>query len=76
MRTTIDLPDALFRKTKAQAAMQGTSMRELIVRALERETGKDEAAKPERKPLILPHIRLKHSKKLDLTRFDFDDLLG
>jgi hypothetical protein len=37
MRTTIDMPDALFRKTKAVAALRGSSMNELIIHAVERE---------------------------------------
>ena len=73
MRTTIDMPDALFRKTKALAALQGSSMKDLIIRAVERETS---AAKPKSGRVKLPLIRLKHGRKLDLTDFDFDDLLG
>ena len=77
MRTTIDLPDALFRKAKALAALQGSSMKDFIVRAVEREM-ETATAKPKRKdePLKLPHLRMKSGRKLDLTGFDFDDLLG
>jgi hypothetical protein len=46
MRTTIDIPDALFRKTKALAALQGSSMKDFIIRAVEHET--EAAAKPKR----------------------------
>lgn len=78
MRTTIDLPDPLFRKAKALAALQGSSMKDLIVRALERETEAVAIVKPKRKdePLKLPHLRMKSGRKLDLTGFNFDDLLG
>lgn len=34
MRTTIDLPDALFRRAKQAAAREGLTLRELVVRAL------------------------------------------
>lgn len=37
MRTTIDLPDPVFRRLKATAALRGTSMKALILAALERE---------------------------------------
>ena len=76
MRTTIDIPDALFRKTKALAALQGSRMKDFIIRAVEHET--EAAAKPKRRdePLKLPHLRMKSGRKLDLTGFDFDDLLG
>jgi hypothetical protein len=35
MRTTLDLPDPLFRELKARAAMQGMKMKELITRLIE-----------------------------------------
>jgi hypothetical protein len=34
MKTTIDIPDSLFRRTKARAAMRGESLRDFIVSAL------------------------------------------
>ena len=60
MRTTIDLPDALFRKTKATAALRGSTMKELIVRALEREVGnidRSRKAAPRRVKLPLMHMK-------------------
>jgi hypothetical protein len=75
MRTTVDLPDALFRKTKATAALRGSSMKELIVRAVEREVGQA-PARSKTKRARLPVIRTWKGPKLDLTHFDFDDLLG
>lgn len=35
MRTTIDLPDAVFRRAKARAAMEGVTLKELITRCVE-----------------------------------------
>lgn len=37
MRTTLDLPDALLRSAKIEAVRRGTSLRELVARAVERE---------------------------------------
>jgi hypothetical protein len=75
MRTTIDMPDALFRKTKAVAALRGSSMKELIIHAVEREV--TTVAPPgKRKRVKLPLIRSWKGQKLDLTGFDFDELLG
>jgi hypothetical protein len=34
MRTTIDVPDELFRRAKQAAAAEGVSLREVMVRAL------------------------------------------
>jgi len=37
MKTTIDLPDPLFRQAKATAAYRGISLKSLISRAVEKE---------------------------------------
>jgi hypothetical protein len=37
MRTTIELPDPVFRRMKAVAAMQGSTIKEFVQRAVERE---------------------------------------
>ena len=76
MRTTIDLPDTLFRKTKAVAALRGSSMKDLIIRAVEREVTGSAASKPKRRRVKLPLIQSPSGRKLDLTGFDFDDLPG
>ena len=34
MKTTLDLPDDLFRKTKATAALRGESLRDFVVSAI------------------------------------------
>ena len=74
MRTTIEIPDTLFRKTKATAALRGSTMKELVVRALEREVGHRRPSKKGSPNVKLP-IHLKSGRKLDLSNFDFDDLL-
>jgi len=74
MRTTIDLPDALFRRTKAVAALRGSSMKELIAQALEREVSPKPGPKGRGGHRVkVPLIRLK--RPLDLRNFDFDELL-
>ena len=35
MRTTLDLPDELFRQVKARAALKGTSIKTLLTRYIE-----------------------------------------
>lgn len=37
MRTTIDLPDPLFRKAKAVSSLNGVSLKQFITQAIERE---------------------------------------
>jgi hypothetical protein len=76
MRTTVDLPDDLFRRTKALAALRGDSLKELIVRAVEHEVIVRGRAGAAARPTGLPLLHLRKRRKLDLTGFDFDDLLA
>jgi hypothetical protein len=78
MRTTVDLPDDLFRRTKALAAMRGDSFKDLVVRAIETEiAGRNPSAGgPAARRARLPLVRLRSGRKLDLSGFDFDDLLA
>ena len=75
MRTTIDMPDALFRKTKAVAALRGSSMKELIIHAVEREMA-NSSPPGKRNRVKLPLIQSWSGRKLEMTGFDFDELLG
>ncbi len=36
MRTTLDLPDSLFKRAKLQAVREGVALKEVVTRALER----------------------------------------
>jgi hypothetical protein len=74
MRTTIDLPEPLLRRAKATAAVRGTSLKSLVIAAIERETQSPAPPEPA-KERRFPFIHLKHKKVLDLSGFDFDDLL-
>lgn len=46
MRTTIDLPNNIFRQAKKVAAEEGMSLREVVVRALEAHLSKPQRKKP------------------------------
>ena len=58
MRTTLDLPDALLRQLKAQAALDGTTLKSLIAELVERglaQRGAKPSAAPRSKlPTIVP----------------------
>lgn len=62
MRTTIDLPDHLFRKVKAQAALEGRKLKDLISEYVERGLMGDShqedlpSSKPTRRRSPLPAI--------------------
>jgi hypothetical protein len=51
MRTTIDLPDALFRRAKAEAALRGYHLKDLIADALR--VALNDPAAPGGKPATL-----------------------
>jgi len=45
MRTTIDLPDQLFKKAKIEAIERGVSLKELFIQALEKELSSEQYRK-------------------------------
>lgn len=72
MRTTIDLPDPLFRELKAIAAKRGTSLKNVIRSAVEQEIRKSEGkSRPRVKfPLLSSH----EPGTLNLTNAEIEDL--
>jgi hypothetical protein len=76
MRTTIEIPDALFRRTKSLAAARGLTLKQFIVTAVEREVEPVRAPPAGKKRRPLPLIHLEPGCTLDLTTFNFDDLLS
>jgi NRPS condensation-like uncharacterized protein len=78
MRTTVNLPDSLFKKSEAVAAARGTTVEDLILHAISKEVECDLQTPSGGSGLRveLPIIRSKHPGTLDLSKFDFDDLLA
>jgi hypothetical protein len=56
MRTSIDFPDPLFRHLKTRAAVEGTSLRDLVLALIER--GINVAATAPPATSSLPSVRL------------------
>ncbi|MFL3656811.1 MAG: hypothetical protein ACJ07L_01975 [Opitutales bacterium] len=44
MRTTVEIPDGVFRKAKAKAALRGESFRRYLVNALQKDLGQPDAS--------------------------------
>jgi Arc/MetJ family transcription regulator len=74
MRTTIDLPDLLFRQGKAVAALRGSTLKEFIQDALRQAVTSDRRVR--RRKVKLPLIRSKHPGTLHLTNADIENLLA
>jgi hypothetical protein len=75
MRTTIDIPDAVFRETKALAAMRGVTMKQFILEAIE-QAKNSPPPEPKKTPRKLHSIHLRSRRTLKLDDFNFDDLLA
>jgi hypothetical protein len=64
MRTTVDIPDPIYRRLKSRAATEGSSAKELILRGVKQVLKEN----PRRfhKRIKLPIIRSKHPGTLEL----------
>ena len=74
MRTTIDLPDPLFRELKAVAARRGMSLKNVIRSAVEEEIRKTE--RTARRRIQFPILASEEPGTLNLTNAEIDDLLA
>jgi hypothetical protein len=64
MRTTVDIPDQTYRKLKSKSVEQGCTVKELILRGIQRELGEGKRKKGR---IRLPIIRSKKPGALRLT---------
>lgn len=76
MRATVQLPDSVYRRTEEAARVRGLSVDELISDVLERELGAETSPSQPAKYVTLPIIHSENPGTLDLSDFDFDDLLA
>jgi hypothetical protein len=72
MRTTIDIPDPTYRELKSKAAKQGCSVKEIILRSVQKELGSRTGKKGRIK---LPIIESKRSGWLRLTNRKINEIL-
>ena len=61
MKTTLDIPDAIFRKAKATAAERGVPLREFVTEAISEKL--NGMAKNGKKPWMAAFGKLKHLRK-------------
>ena len=79
MQTTVNLPDSLYRQSEALAASRGATVEQFIVEAVSREVQgnrPDNSSAQGDREVELPLIRSGQPGTLDLSHFDFDDLLA
>jgi hypothetical protein len=80
MQTTVNLPDSLYQKSEQLAASRGATVEQFIVEAVKNEVqGNLGSGAPDSygdREVELPVIRSTRPGTLDLSHFDFDDLLA
>jgi hypothetical protein len=74
MRTTVDLPDPLFRQVKSAAALRGSTLEEFIQDALQQAVAGDTRLR--RHKVRLPLIRSKHPGSMRLSNADIENHLA
>ena len=73
MRTTLDIPDEIYRDLKIKAARDGTPVRQIVLRGIKRELEEGVVERPIQK-LRLPLIRSSRLGTLELTNEQIDEL--
>ncbi len=76
MRTTIELPDSVYRRGERAAQSRGVTVEELIVRVFENALIGEAEFTPAAGEVQLPLLHSQRPGVLDLERFDLDDLLA
>jgi len=80
MKTTVVIPDPIFRRVKATAALEGKNLRAFLLQAVMHELEHVEAAGATRKRVRLPLVRSKHPGSLAIdadtvaTALDEEDM--
>ena len=74
MRTTIDIPDVLYRRLKARAASEGTSAKALILKGVEHELAPASSASKKIVPAVVRSkrpgtMRLDNARIYDVISF-------
>lgn len=80
MQTVVDLPDSLYQESKTLAASRGATVEQFIVEAVAKEVqgnlGTGTQGLHGDREIELPVVPSKRPGTLDLSHFDFDDLLA
>ena len=75
MRTTVDIPDDLYRELKSQAALEGGTIKQLIVRGVKTTLASKKAEAPKGRRLKFPLIQSKRPGTLHLDNKMIYDLI-
>lgn len=73
VRTTVDIPDPVYRRLKATAALRGATVKEIIVGLIEKELRI--APSPRKGRIRLPLIESHRPGSLRLTNAEINEIL-
>ena len=68
MRTSLDIPDPIYREMKVQAASEGTTLREIVLEGVEMRLRNQGKAAKRRKRLQFPVLRSNNPGSLKLGK--------
>jgi len=74
MRTTLDIPDIKYRQLKIRAAEEGTSIRQIVLRSIDKEL--DDAVPMPVKRLAHPILKSRAPGSIRLTNDQIYDIIG
>ena len=74
MRTTVEIPDRVYRRLKTRAASEGSSAKELILRGVEQVLG--EVPRKSRRRVRLPIVRSKKPGRVQLDNAKIYDVIS
>lgn len=76
MRTTVDLPDDLFRAAKSEAAARGESLKDFLARAVTHELGSAAPPRQRGRRMKLPIIPSSGGPKIRLTNEQIEEIFA
>lgn len=79
MKTTLEIPDALFRKAKATAAREGRTLKALVQEALSEKIARVNGANGQQKPWMtlaggLKHLRTENRRIQRIIEAEFEKI--
>ena len=75
MRTTVDIPDPIYRQLKSRAAREGTSVKELMLQGAE-QLLRENSRKPSGNRVKLPIIPSKRPGTMRINNAIIDEILS
>ncbi len=75
MRTTVDIPDPIYRELKSAAASRGSSIKEIVLRGIKAELHRPNGRRKRKKTVRLPIFDSKKPGWLELDNRRINEIL-